>query len=139
MATKKSSANAKAAVEHEVSVSASLTPEQLEKLPANEQKAVEEIDSYPTGTGKIYKLADETTQYTELETGWTLAGDQAKTLPEGYTAETIQRIKDGFLVETDTANEGLVPPGQVAAAGTEEAEQRAKAQSSEKGSEKGSK
>lgn len=68
-------------------------------LPEQEKSAVEEIQSSPTGTGKAYRLKNPDTQYTEPGTNWTITADQAKTLPENPSSETLERIKKGFLVE----------------------------------------
>ncbi|PFP29404.1 hypothetical protein COJ96_10900 [Bacillus sp. AFS073361] len=73
-------------------------PENVE-LPKEEQTAVDEIQAAPTGTGKSYRLKNPETQYTDPDSGWTLAADQSKPLPEKLAAETLERIKRGFLVE----------------------------------------
>lgn len=112
-------------------VTKSQVPEELRaQLPTSEQKALEELEAFSSGgTGKIYRLADKNTQYVDLETGWTLAGEQAKPLPEAYGAETYARIKDGYLVEADTENLGDAPSGPIVAAGTPISEKRAQEQS----------
>lgn len=89
MAQKKEEASKKEIVPKEIK----------ERLPKGEKLAVQEIEESPKGTGKKYRLKDPETQYVDIETGWTLAGEQSKPLPEGYSAETLARIKKGFLVE----------------------------------------
>ncbi|MEH7114501.1 hypothetical protein V7124_19370 [Neobacillus niacini] len=75
--------------------------EELDKLPEQEQKAIEELVAKQSGgTGKSYRLRDPNTQYTDIQSGWTLAGEQAKPLPEHYSNETWARIKAGFLIES---------------------------------------
>lgn len=115
-----------------------VSEEILAKLPESEKKALEELAAAPQGTGKVYKVKDPNTQYVDTVTGWTLAGDQAKELPEGYNSETMARIKDGFLVEADAATPAEFE-GEIVAAGTPISEERAKQQAEaqeNKGSEK---
>lgn len=66
-------------------------------LPKEEESAIQ-VMANPT-TEKSYRLKNPYTQYTDPESGWTLAADQSKPLPENHSAETIERIKKGFLVE----------------------------------------
>ncbi|WP_306010479.1 hypothetical protein, partial [Bacillus sp. MMSF_3328] len=132
MAEKKTQSSAKSAsskASGQAQGQGQLPEEILAKLPESEKKAVAELEAFANGgTGKIYRLKDPDTQYVDLETGWSLAGEQAKPLPEAYGAETFARIKDGFLVEADAENPGIVLSGPVVAAGTEEAKARAQEQ-----------
>lgn len=72
--------------------------EVFQRLPQEEQTAIQEIEATES-TGKSYRLKNPNTQYTDTKNNWTLAGEQSKPLPKHPTAETYERIKQGFLVE----------------------------------------
>jgi hypothetical protein len=92
---------AKKSTEEKVQEQAASTqqvPKNVE-LPKRELIAHEELAAAPKGTGKSYRLSDPDTQYTEPGTDWTITGDQSKSLVENPSAETLERIKKGFLIE----------------------------------------
>lgn len=56
----------------------------------------------PTETqkdGKLYRLSDPNTQYTDTISGWTLTSNQSKAFPKHPTPEMMERVKRGFFVE----------------------------------------
>lgn len=70
------------------------------ELSDNEKTALEVTEKAANNedlSGKKYKLADPKKTY--QETGFTLAGDQEKELPEFPSDQLIARIRSGFIVE----------------------------------------
>lgn len=60
------------------------------------EKSALEVTTGEAGNKK-YKLSDPKKQYSE--SGFTLAGNQAKELPEDPSDSLIARIRSGFIVE----------------------------------------
>ncbi|MFP5116161.1 hypothetical protein ACSU64_28025 [Bacillaceae bacterium C204] len=75
-------------------------PEQNVKLTEAELDAIEIQEQVTAGnqpSGK-YKLKDPDTQYADAS-GFTLAEDQEKELPEDPSPELLARIRSGFIVK----------------------------------------
>lgn len=70
-----------------------LTETELEVIQIQEQAAA---GNQPTGK---YKLKDPDTQFSDAESGFTLAEDQEKELPEDPSPELLARIRSGFIVK----------------------------------------
>lgn len=97
MAQKKSTANA---AQNQVQ-EASTNNENAVKLTEAEVDAIriqEEATAGEQPTGK-YKLKDPDTQFADAESGFTLAADQEKELPEDPSPELLARIRSGFIIK----------------------------------------
>ncbi|MFP5109641.1 hypothetical protein ACSU6B_23225 [Neobacillus sp. C211] len=69
------------------------------KLTEAEMDAIQVQEQVTAGeqpTGK-YKLKDPETQFSDAASGFTLAGDQEKELPEDPSPELLARIRSGFI------------------------------------------
>jgi len=103
MVEKKTSQSKSAKTIAEANVASNNNPEKAEdiKLTDAELDAIQIQERATAGeqpTGK-YKLKDSDTQFSDAASGFTLAEDQEKELPEDPSPELLARIRSGFIVK----------------------------------------
>lgn len=64
---------------------------------ASTDKTEESAKKAAEGTNKKFKLADPSKSYSE--NNFSLVGDEEKELPEDPSAQLIERIRHGFIIE----------------------------------------